>query len=518
MKVVTAKEIHEIDRLAIEEYGIPGIALMENAGAAVAREIIEHFGHVSNKKVCVFCGKGNNGGDGFVVARHLYNHGAKVKVFLLAGKTGIAQDAAVNMAILEKMGLDIMEVSGERDWDKVHLAVTFADCLIDAMVGTGFKGQLTGTMARVAETLNRSGKRIFAVDIPSGLDGDTGQITGVAVQASCTVTFSLAKQGVLLYPGAAYVGDLRIVDIGIPYPMLADEKIKQNLICTKAVKELLSRREPDAHKGSNGSALVIAGSKGFSGAAALASLAVLKAGAGIAMLGVPESLHDIMEVKVTEVITKPLPESAEGSLALEALADIQELSEGVKVVALGPGLGRHAGTMDLVRQSITRFEKPMVLDADALYALVGHTDLLGKAKALPVLTPHPGEMARLVGLTSQEVNEDRVYIARQAAIEWQCIVVLKGAPTVISFPDGEVYINTSGNEGMGTAGTGDVLTGTITGLIAQGMSSHAAALAGVYLHGLAGDIAAQNGKIGLTASELLNALPAARTGIEAVEE
>lgn len=514
MKVVTTKEIREIDKRAIEEYKIPSIVLMENAGIAVVREIIDCFGTVENKKFCVFCGKGNNGGDGFVIARHLYNQGAKVKVFLLAGSANLTEDAEINKSILGKMGVDLIEVVGERDWDKVHLAITFSDGLVDAMLGTAFKGQLSGAMAQVAETMNRSGKMVFAVDIPSGLDGDTGQVSGIAVRATCTVSFARGKQGLFLYPGASYVGRLVIADIGIPAVLLNSKSIQQNLLYAQAIQAMLPVRNLDAHKGSAGSVGVIAGSKGFTGAAALAAVAALKAGAGIVTLGVPESLHDIMEVKLTEVITRALPEEPAGYLSLEGLEAAKAMAEKVDAIALGPGLGRQPGTMDLVREMVVQVEKPMVLDADALYALIGNTQLLNKAKALPILTPHPGEMGRLVGLTSSEVNEDRVYIARQAAFEWQCILVLKGAPTIVAFPDGEVYINTTGNPGMASAGTGDVLTGTIAGLIAQGMSSHEAALAGVYLHGLAGDVAAQSGKIGLTASDLLYALPTARVEVE----
>jgi NAD(P)H-hydrate epimerase len=508
-----AKEIKEIDKTAVEQYGLPGVVLMENAGAAVAREMEEILGTLSNKKVCIFCGKGNNGGDGFVIARYLFNTGAKVKVFLLYPKVSIQGDALVHYTILEKMNVDVMEVAGERGLDKVKLATTFSDCLVDAMLGTGFNGELTGSIAQIAEMINKSGRPVFAVDIPTGVDADTGQIADGAVKADYTVTLALVKQGLLLYPGAANAGEILIDDIGIPKSLLESDDIKQNRLSAGRVKAMLLQRRPDAYKGNNGRVAVLAGSRGLTGAAALTSQAALKAGAGLVALGIGESLHGIMEVKLTEVMTRPLPEVLPGVIGQEALQEIEEMMFAADVIALGPGLGRHEETQAVVRHIIGIAERPLVIDADGLNALVGHTGLLAKAKALPVLTPHAGEMARMVGLSVSEVNEDRVYFARQTAMEWQSIVVFKGAPTIVAFPDGEIYFNATGNEGMATGGTGDVLTGVIAGLIAQGMSSHSAALAGVYIHGLAGDIAAQTGVIGMTANDVLQALPAARLGL-----
>jgi hydroxyethylthiazole kinase-like uncharacterized protein yjeF len=514
MKVATVAEMRRIDLAAIEEYGIPSIVLMENAGVEVVRQMENILGNLHNKKISVFAGTGNNGGDGFVVARHLYNQGAKVKVFLIGSKTSVLGDALTNLQIITHMGIDILEVENQHDWDKVKIAMTFTDCLVDALLGTGFTGKLRDNMTQVVESINKMNKIIVAIDIPTGVDADTGQIQSVAVKANHTITLALAKQGLLLYPGASYVGELSVADIGIPRLLLSDLSIQQNLITSTDAGELFSKRQPDVHKGSCGKVLVVAGSRGLTGAASLAANAAMRTGAGLVTLGIAESLHDIMEAKLTEVMTIPLAEGAAGFVGEDAYTNITTLSLQSDIVAIGPGLGRHEETLSLVRQVIKNVERPLVIDADALYALIGHTSILLEAKSMPILTPHPGEMARLVGLTADEVNQDRIYIARQAAIEWGSIIILKGARTVVAFPDGEVYINSSGNAGMATGGAGDVLTGVIAGLIGQGLSSHEAALAGVYIHGLAGDIVARSGMIGMIASDIIKALPAAIFGIQ----
>lgn len=514
MKIVTIAEIKDIEKQAIEEYGIPSIVLMENAGSEAARQMGVIMGDLQNKKIAILAGKGNNGGDGYVIARHLYNQGAKVRVFLVGSKAEVVGDALINLEIIINMGMDVIEVVHDGDWDKVKIAMNFTDCLVDALVGTGFAGQLSGNMAQVVESINKANKLVIAIDVPSGLNADTGQISGIAVKAHHTITFSLPKQGLLLYPGATYAGDVSVADIGIPRKLLRDDNIKQNMITSHGIANMLMKRSPDAHKGSCGKALIIAGSKGLTGAAALTSNATVRAGAGLVTLGVAESLHDIMEIKLTEVMTRPLAEVVAGALGQGAVHDIQEMSLQSDVVAIGPGMGRHIDTLAAMRQLIKTAEKPLVLDADALYALVDHIDILTEVKAVPILTPHAGEMARLIGLTTDELEQDRVYITRQSAIDWGSIVVLKGARTLVAFPDGEVYINISGNAGMATGGTGDVLTGVIAAFIAQGLSSHEAALAGVYIHSLAGDIVAKGGMIGMTASDVIRALPAAIFAIQ----
>jgi hydroxyethylthiazole kinase-like uncharacterized protein yjeF len=508
MKVALTKEIRSVDQKAIEEFGIPGIVLMENAGVAVVHQMEINLGCLQDKKVCIFAGKGNNGGDGYVIARHLHNKGVKVKVFLLGERSDVAGDAKINM------GLDVIAVQSSRDWDKVRIATTFADYLIDALLGTGFKGELAPTMVQAVEMINQAGKVIVAVDIPSGVNADNGQIASVAIQAEYTVAFSVPKPGLLLYPGAMQAGKVFVADIGIPRVLSYNSVIKQNAVRAAEVSHILMKRHPAAHKGMCGRVAVLAGSTGLTGAAVLASMAAMRAGAGLVTLGVPESLHSIVEAKLTEVMTKPLPEIAGGAIGQEAVVPFCEWVTKANVVAVGPGLGQQAETGEAIRELIKIIDKPLVIDADGLNALVGTPQLLKETKALAVITPHPGEMARLMGLTIEEVNSERIEVARMAASDWNSIVVLKGAPTVVAFPDGEIYINTTGNAGMATGGAGDVLTGVIAAFIAQGLSSHDAAVAGVYMHGLAGDIAAQAGMIGRVAGDIITALPAAIYGLQ----
>lgn len=510
MKAAMAEEMRRLDEQATQDYGIPGIVLMENAGVAVAREIETITGGVSDKKICIFAGKGKNGGDGFAAARHLSNRGAKVKVFLLAARDAVQGDAAMQMDILARMGVDVVEVTGIRDWDKVKIGVAFADCLVDALLGTGYGREITGAMAQAVELINHAGKTVVAVDIPSGVQPDTGQIGACAVRADYTVTFGLPKPGLLLYPGAAYAGKWTVADSGLPAVLLAAPELKQALLTQRDISRCLPERRPDAHKGDCGRVWAVAGSTGLTGAAALCAEAAMRTGAGLVTLGIAASLNSIMEVKLTEVMTRPLPEAAAGAIGFAAWGVIEHEAAASQVLAVGPGLGRQAETLALVREIIEKSQVPLVLDADALYALQDHTGLLGKAKHMPVLTPHAGEMARLTGLTVADINENRLDVARMAANEWQAIIVLKGAPTLIALPGGELFINTTGNAGMATAGSGDVLTGVIAGLLAQGLSGRDAALCGVYLHGLAGDLAAGNKLTGLLAGDMLNMLPSAR--------
>lgn len=514
MKVALTKEVRSLDKRAIEELGIPGVVLMENAGSAVVRQMEMTLGSLADKKVCIFAGKGNNGGDGYVIARHLYNKGVRVKVFLLGEKEDVSGDARINLDILHNVGLDVIEVLGNRDWDKVKIAVTFADYLIDALLGTGFKGELSENMLSAIEIINQSGKAVVAVDMPSGVNADNGQIGCVAVQADYTVTFSVLKPGLLLYPGAERSGKISIADIGIPAALSENAAITQNAVRAVKVRDILMKRHPAAHKGTCGRAAILAGSTGLTGAAVLASRAAMRAGAGLVTLGVPESLHNIVEIKLTEVMTRPLAEITGGAIGHKAVLEFTQLAAKADVVAVGPGLGQESETAEAIRELIKMIDKPLVIDADALNALCGAPQVLSQTKALAVITPHPGEMARLTGLTVEEVNSDRIEIARMSAGDWNAIVVLKGAPTVVAFPDGEVYINTTGNACMATGGAGDVLTGVIAAFIAQGLSSHDAAVAGVYVHGLAGDIAAQAGVIGRIASDIGEALPAAIYGLQ----
>lgn len=509
MKIATAGEMRQIDAVTIEEYGIPGIVLMESAGCEIAVAVESVLAKTGGKRICIFAGKGNNGGDSFVAARRLCNRGFKVQVCLFAEISSLTGDARVHFGAIQKMGIDILEIASDRDWDKAGVAVSFADCLVDALLGTGLVGMVNDRLNRAIALMNESGKVVVAVDIPSGVEADTGMVRRSAVRAARTVTFGLPKLGLYLYPGAACTGEVTVTDLGIPAEVLSSREIRQNIATAAEIGYLLPVRSKVAHKGSCGRVAVIAGSQGMTGAAALAATGALRSGAGLVTLGIAASLNSIMEVKLTEIMTRSWPEIEGGALGLQSVPYMEELAGKCDATVIGPGLGRHEDTLSAIRKFITEARRPLVIDADGLIALTEDIQLLQQTEAVPVLTPHPGEMAMLTGLTIDEIGEDRLYVARQAAIDWGSIVVLKGAGTVVAFPDGEAFVNPTGNAGMASGGTGDVLAGMIASLIAQGMSSHDAAVAGVYLHGLAGDIVAKRGMVGMTALDLAEAIPLA---------
>lgn len=509
MKVVTSDQMREIDTKAIEEIGIPGVVLMENAGKAVADAARKLLEETAGRRVCVFAGKGNNGGDGFVAARHLVNSQVRVKTFLLGKTAEIQGDARVNLDILTRMGVDVEEL-GPEDLHRARVAVSVSDVVIDAIFGTGFKGEVGGYVAQVIDAINESGRPVVSVDVPSGLDASTGKVGGACVRARYTVTFGLPKAGLLLYPGAAYAGELVVADIGFPRAFLLDDRLKLNLAIAEELKHWLPARIADSHKGTFGRVLVVAGSQGMAGAAALASLAALKSGAGVVTLGVPKSLQDIMHVKLTEVMTRALPETESGSVSLQAQALLDGALRSVEALAIGPGLSMHSETAQLVRNVVMTASVPTVIDADGLNAIAQDPGTLKTSKAPIVLTPHPGEMAKLTGLAVQEVKRDRLTVALKAAAQWGKVVVLKGARTIVADPSGKAYINPTGNPGMATAGSGDVLTGVVAGLLAQGLGPLEAAVLGVYVHGLAGDIAVTRcGQMGLVAGDILDNVPEA---------
>jgi NAD(P)H-hydrate epimerase len=514
MKVVTAAKMREIDHAAMEQYGLSALALMENAGAETAKSVEKLVGNLKNKKVCIFSGSGNNGGDGFVAARHLSNRGARIKVFLLGNVDHMTDAAKSNLEIVENMNIDILQLVTERDWDKVQVALAFSDCLVDALLGTGFQGMLTEPMEKIIQMINNSGKKVVSIDLPSGVEADTGHVISVAVKANTTLSLGLAKVGLLFYPGAQMTGELFVDDIGIPSALLEDSKIKQTLIDLKMTRRLLVKRSPDVHKGNCGRVLVIAGSPGLTGAAALVSKAALRSGAGVVTLAVAKSLHDIFEIKLTEVMTVSLPEIDTGILGLSALPKLLELAQQYDAVEIGSGLGRNPATIQLIQEFVRQTDRQLIIDADAINAYHGKVLALKEAQLMPILTPHLGELATLLSLSIAEIKEDLLGVSRRAAAEYNAIFVVKSSKTIVAYPDGNVYITTTGNAGMATAGSGDVLAGTISALSAQGLLSYTAAIAGVYLHGFAGDLAAQAGMSGIIASDIINALPSARFGIE----
>jgi len=503
MKIVTAQQMKNIDRRTIEQAGVPGRQLMERAGQGATRLAIDLLGNPEGKTVVHFCGKGNNGGDGFVIARLLVEAGARPVVYLAGAVDQVAGDARENLERLQKLGVEIVEISTLQDVDDP----AGADLIVDALLGTGLSGPVRGLTANLIALINRAGPPVLSVDIPSGVDADSGRILGCAVRADGTATMAFAKRGFFFSPARELIGQLAVVDIGVPDRAAEQEHLLTETLEAADMARLIPRRPADAHKGMCGKILVIAGSVGMTGAAALTSMAALRSGAGMVMLGLPESLNQIAEIKLTEVMTAPLPETEAGSLSAAALERIGELLSWADVVALGPGLSGHPETVDLVQRLLPRLKHPTVVDADGLNAIAQDPAVLSRVKAPLVLTPHAGELARLGGRETPLETDDRIEAVRSLADRYGLVGVFKGAPTLIAEPEGALYINTTGNPGMATAGTGDVLTGMIAGLLAQGCSPTDAARLGVFLHGLAADVVVESiGEWSLVAGDLLGGI------------
>lgn len=509
MKLVTAKEMKALDVQAQNDYAMPGILLMDNAAQAVAEAVHEALTALEGERVVIFCGGGNNGGDGLGAARWLQSYGVSVRAFIVGAALDAVQgDAALELAMFTKAGGRVEALSTEDDWVLAELAASKADVLVDALLGTGFHGELEGDVLRACELLNKSEKYILAVDIPTGVNADNGAVCEQAVRADHTVTMALVKTGLLLYPGREYCGDIELADISMPVKLVEEYQSDKYRLTDEIVRELLPLRKANAHKGDAGRVVICAGSPGYTGAAALASDAAVKAGAGLVSLYTPLSSRDVLAIKLTEVMVHGLLERMPGILGGGAASDVASNAEAADVLAIGPGLGTSESTQEAVRTILQKITTPVVIDADALTALAGHTEILAAMQAQKVLTPHPGEMARLTGLEIAEIEADRINIAKKYAEQWQAIVVLKGAPTVIGCPNGTVYVNSTGNSSLATGGSGDVLTGIIAGLAAQEISLQEAAICGVYLHGLAAELTGID--IGLSAGELAALLPQAR--------
>lgn len=504
MKVATASEMREIDRLTIEDYGIPGVVLMERAGLAVASRIRELF---SSGKVVAICGGGNNGGDGLVAARHLFNWGFRVKVVITAKKESLSSDCASQYEIAKKAGVavEFRKTLNARD---IHSAI-----VIDAVFGTGLSRPVEGGIAGMFSLLNGAGVTVISVDVPSGISSDTGEILGSAVKADYTITFGLPKRGHFFYPGAEYAGRLLIEDIGFPGRLLEADSIKTALVDRAKASGLVPPRERNSFKGDYGHVLIIAGSRGKTGAAHMCARAALRSGSGLVTIGVPESLVGSFQCRVTEEMVLPLPDDGSGMMSLKALDSVLEFaSEKIDVIAAGPGIGVSPATRRIVTELVLRSAVPMVIDADALNSISssaenakGVKDIFQKAKAPIILTPHPGEMARLI---HEPKVLDRAGVSVSFAGDAGVYLVLKGVPTLTTLPEGDIFINTTGNPGMATAGAGDVLTGIIASLLGQGISPADASVLGVFIHGMAGDMAASKyGEYSLIASDIIGALP-----------
>jgi NAD(P)H-hydrate epimerase len=499
--------MQEIDRRAIEEFGIPGLTLMENAGRSCVDEIVAEFGLAG--RALVLAGKGNNGGDGFVIARLLSQRGWSVKVVVLADRVQIGGDAAIN---LEKLPFEMTTFcTREGQLPEHHKNDIFeADVIVDALIGTGLCSDVTGIYLEAIDLVNTSRRPVLSVDIPSGIDGTTGQILGTAVRARITVTFAFAKLGHVLFPGAEETGRLVISDIGIPAELM-ETASGYDFLDIETIRPLLHRRDRMAHKGQFGHCLIIAGSTGKTGAAALSANSAVRTGSGLVTLAVAESIHTVLEMKTTEVMTSPLPDSGSGHLTNSAFPAIEKLLAGKDAVAIGPGLDRRPGTYALVQTLVEAITVPLVIDADGLNALAEEITVLNRKKSkLLILTPHPGEMARILGTSIHDVEQNRISLAMEFARKYGVYLVLKGARTIIATPDGTVAINGSGNPGMGSGGMGDVLTGVIVSLLGQGYSARDTCRLGVFIHGYAADLVAkEKGEIGINATDVHERLPCA---------
>lgn len=506
MKIVTAAEMREIDRLTSEKYGVHSLALMENAGNGVAQFILDRYPKA--ERVTVVCGKGNNGGDGFVVARRLHRAGRIVEVLLLATSPDLRGDAA---AMFERLPVRPVFLQNAQELAaESSRSLANCDLIVDAILGTGFKPPVKGVYAAAIAAINRSTKPVVAVDIPSGADSDSMQPQsgeGI-VRADGIVTFTAPRAAHVF--GTLTRGPIIVVSIGTPDEAIASS-LKLEVTTARDLAPFLVPRPLDSNKGMYGHAMIVGGSLGKSGAAAMAGMAALRAGTGLSTVAVPRSVLPSVSSFAAELMTEALPETASGAISAVAIKGFDQLASPMTVVALGPGIGPHPETQEFVHDAVKRAKCPMVVDADGLNAFQGKAELLnGKQRPL-VLTPHPGEMSRLTGLTIPQVQADRLGVARNFAREHQLVLVLKGNNTVVALPDGTAWVNPTGNPGMATGGTGDILTGMTAGVIGQMPRDVArAAVAAVYLHGLAGDVAAETmGEHSLTATDLLAGLPEA---------
>ncbi len=509
MILVTADEMREMDRLTIQELGIPGRVLMENAGRGAADFFLKRFPEAFGASVGILAGPGNNGGDGCVIARLLAGRGIDATVFLFAHRERMKGDAAANLKLLFSLEVQVTELPDEKAFGRAASRMRHMDLWVDALLGTGLKSDVAGYFKKVIDFVNRTQKPVFAVDIPSGLDSDTGHPKGACIRAAATATFGHGKIGCALFPGAGFTGDLEVVDIGIPPQVTARIGPKGRLLTPETVRALVPRRPTDTHKGKTGHVLVAAGSAGKTGAAAMTALSAMRAGAGLVTLAIPGSLNAAVEPQALEVMTALLPETEPGILSDSALEALAGLFPGKTCVALGPGIGTAEGTVRLVRTLVKTCPLPMVIDADGLNCLSGSVEVLKRRKAEIVLTPHPGEMGRLLEKTPADIQKDRVGTARSLAEAYGVTVVLKGARTVIADKDSRVWVNSTGNPGMASGGMGDVLTGLIAGWMAQGLSPEKAAQAAVFLHGAAADaLFRSRGPFGYLASEVMAMIPA----------
>ncbi len=513
MYLVTAEEMQMMDKETIRTFGIPGRTLMESAGRGAFTILLNTFPDIFSKKAGVVAGPGNNGGDAFVMARYLMNKGIHTNIFILGPKEKISGDAKANLDLVEillqkKSCGSLTQIHSPEDFNRIKPELLRNDIFIDGILGTGLNCDVRGFFKDIIAVINKSLSPVFSIDIPSGLNADTGKPMGICIKARVTASFAHPKAGHILYPGNKYTGRLEVVDIGIPEFITEKFNPRLNLLEDKDVASLFPLRDPEAHKGKFGHLLILAGSTGKTGAAALAANAAMRCGTGLVTLAVPESLNLAMEPQVTEAMTYPLPDDGQGILTESSFEIISKAAEGKDAIAIGPGIGTDKSTKKLIEKLIENMEIPMIMDADCLNLIAENPRILKKAEADIILTPHPGEMARLAGTTTMDIQENRLESARSFAHEFNVTLVLKGANTIISSGDKKAFICTKGNPGMASGGMGDVLTGMIAGFKAQGLSCEDAAAAGVYIHGLCGDeLSCKVGSFGFLASDIIKEIP-----------
>ena len=517
LTIVSAREMRWCDDATINEHGVPSLMLMENAGRGVAETAVLEYGPPEGKRILIFCGKGNNGGDGFVAARHLLNAGANLTVVILSSARTLQGDARSNYEILARLKQSVAGTLSIKPFSRSLLKTLHKqDLIIDAIFGTGFSGAVREPFLSAIRWINKHRIPVLSVDTPSGVDGTSGVVVNTAVKASCTVTFGLVKTGLLCNQGQDHVGTLRMIDIGIPKAVSRSKSLKTFQIEQEDVRRVLPRRSSIANKYSVGKLFILAGAKGYTGAAYLCAMAALRAGAGAVILGIPEAVYTIVARRLAEVIVKPLRSTKEGTIALSALGEIEEKLRWADVAVLGPGLSTNAETQEVIAAVLRKHPGKMLVDADALRCVadIGLAKL-SELKGKFILTPHTGEYSRIIGVPAKEIEANKIEMARTGSLKGMATIVLKGGPTATGIPDGSVYLNSSGNPGMATVGSGDVLAGIIAALWAQGVPQNAAAYAGVFLHGLAGDIARDVfGERSIIAQDLIDQLPAAMKKVE----
>ena len=515
MKILTSREMREIDRAAIEDFRIPGPVLMENAGLQVLKALRTRFPRPREERIVIVAGKGNNGGDGLVVARHLFNAGAKPEVLLLAAREEVKGDAAVNLAIVLNLGIPVTEVRAPEDWKRCRMDILHATVIIDALFGTGLLKPLDSLHALAVEDINKAKGFKVAVDIPSGLSSDTFEIIGPCVRADMTVCLAAPKIAHIFPPAEECVGDLFVAAIGIPRALFDNPGLKLELVEEETVRPFFKKRKKDSHKGTYGHLLVLSGSLGKAGAAALAGKAALRMGAGLVTVATAASALPGIARSMMELMTEPLAETPTKSIARKALPRAVELLKGKNAVLLGPGLSTHPSTAEFVLALLPKIKIPAVIDADGLNIISSNPEVLRQLHAPAVLTPHPGEFARLTGRSSADVLKYRLELVPSFAEKYGVHLVLKGYRTLTASPDGRVFVNPTGNPGLATGGSGDVLSGMIASQVIQEKDLLGAVLSAVYIHGQSADIAAEKlSEKYLTAGDIIRYLPRALKALE----